>query len=184
MGVLALEVRHMVCHLSLGVHAVHACVHLAVHVCSAASSQSAVMNGTGGVNGLHDLFDRLLDHLGLIGTSALISERPHHNGGTVLFDIHMGVQPVAYGYLQMPSHLIGINAVGFHVALCHHHQSVFIAEIIQILIVGIMGGTDGIDIELLHQLNVLLIQLTGHIAPRFGVVVMPVRSAEFKGFSV
>ena len=69
--------------------------------------------------------------------------------------------------------------MGLVVSLVHHIDAPTVTEFVEIFSVGVVRGTEEVDVRLLHQTDVLLIGGIVDIAPRLGVVVVTVHTAQF-----
>ena len=114
--------------------------------------------------------------------SCLIAERPEYYRRVVFVNLHIvGVTRHVrilvcriLGNTEIRIH----HPVGLHVGLRHHVKPVFVTEIVPIRIVRIMACPYGIDVELLHQTDILL-----HVFLRYEITTvrihfMPVHAFE------
>ena len=74
--------------------------------------------------------------------------------------------------------------MGFQVGLSHHVQPVLITQIIEILVVAVVGGTDRVQVVLLHELYILLLGLQGNIFAIYRVGIVAVGSLQQKLLAV
>jgi len=51
-------------------------------------------------------------------------------------------------------------------------------------IVGVVGGADGVDVELFHEFEILAHEGLGDVVAGFGIVVMTVDSFDQDGFAI
>ena len=78
----------------------------------------------------------------------------------VAFQMRLLVGRVAGQRLRPVAH-----AVRFHIGFGHHVEAILVAEVIPVRVVGIVAGAHRIDVELLHELDILLHALArNHIA--------------------
>ena len=87
---------------------------------------------------------------------------------------------------QVFAHLtVGIAVtVGLVVGLVHHVDAPSVAQLVQVFAVRIMTGAQKVDVGLLHQPQVLLVGGVVHVAPRPGVVVVAVHTAQLHVLAV
>ena len=72
----------------------------------------------------------------------------------------------------------------FVITLTHHIKTVFIAEIIQIVIIWIMRGPDCVDIVLLHQTHILLINTVRNILSGIHIRIVAVDTLNQKTLAI
>ena len=137
-------------------------VHRAVDVRLAGQVGLLVLAGAGRILGLHPV-------IGVVegrAVAGLVAERPEDDGRMV--EIPLDIAHVA---LQVGEFIGGVlgkgpfavaHAVGLEVGLGHHVDAVLVAEVVPIVVVGIVAGADCVDIELLHDEDVLQHPLPGH----------------------
>ena len=110
--------------------------------------------------------------------AALVTQRPGYHRGVVAVAVVHIVHSVLHG--PAPLLLLGqavlavALGVRFHIGLVPHIQTVAVAQLVPILVVGIMAGPHGIDVHVLHQHNVKLHLRACHILPRVRAVLMSV----------
>ena len=121
-----------------------------------------IMHQSGGIILLHPA-SRFLD----VGAHAgLIAQRPENDTALVLIPDHVAPAAVNHslsvsrifrelteGFLRTASVLI-LHAMGFQIRLRDHIKTVFAAQLREPGRIGIMAGTDGVDIRLLHDAQV------------------------------
>ena len=76
------------------------------------------------------------------------------------------------------------HAVGLNVRFCHDIDAILVTQVIPIIVIGIVGCTHRIDIELLHDPDILLHALAGHDIAPVGVQFVPVSALEEHGLAV
>ena len=140
--------------------------------------------GTRLILGLHPIVGSL--EVGAV--DGLVAQRPHDDGRMV--EVCTDIVLVALQYLLGEEGLLGfcILAVAESVALlisfCRHVDTVLVAQVIPNGVVRIVTGTDGVDVQALHNLDILNHALpTYHIAP-VGVQFVAVSTLDENGFSV
>ena len=110
--------------------------------------------------------------------TSLISQRPEDNAGVIESTLN-----VAFVAFQM-CFFIGCNfcqclffvshAVRFQISLSYDINTVLIAQVVPEIVVRVMAGTYGIDVELFHDLNILNHTLAGYIRSAVGIHLMTV----------
>lgn len=77
-------------------------------------------------------------------------------------------------------HLVGEVhiAVALHIGLGEHIDTVFVAEVVEVWVVGIVRGADGVDVDALHVENLLLDFLVRDCAAGLLAEVVTVDTAE------
>ena len=155
------EIRHAVSIGSTLGDEIQCRIHSAVHIHAAFAVQPLIVDRTGSIQRTHHILNRALQHFGLRGDAGFVAQRPHHHTGAVFAGFHIRGQPVDICRFQFPRHHIAGSVLGdfdipfqrvaFHIGRCHHKQAVFIAEVIEILIVGVMRGAHRVDVALLHH---------------------------------
>ena len=71
--------------------------------------------------------------------------------------------------------------MAFHIGFIQHIDAILIAQIVPVIIVGIMGSTDRVDIVLQHDADILLHHFPGESISVFGMGLMPVHTPEGNG---
>jgi len=69
---------------------------------------------------------------------------------------HMVLGTLYHGRTEQGQRRELLIGVALHIGFCQHVETVFVAEVIEYGIVGVVAGADGIDVETLHRLDVLL----------------------------
>ena len=72
----------------------------------------------------------------------------------------------------------------FRICLAHHIQAILVAEVIEVLIIRIVRGTDCVQVPFLHQLDVFLISFLRHIFAAKWVGIVAVGAAEQQRLSI
>ena len=135
------------------------------------------MQQTGGIVFLKVLNGIQIDAVGKGGTAGtvhhLVADRPGDNGTDILQTVECSSLPILHQFIEQS--LLGLiviplavvqQRVTLHVGLGHHVQAVLIAQVVQIVIIGIVRGADSVDVVLFHQLHILLHHLTGNVLTR------------------
>ena len=76
------------------------------------------------------------------------------------------------------------HAMRFEVGLSGEVDTILVAEVVPTGIVGIVAGTYGIDIELLHDLDVLNHALHGYDVTTIGIELMTIGTLDEDGLAV
>ena len=74
--------------------------------------------------------------------------------------------------------------VGLDVTLADYENAVLVAHVVEHLIVGIVSGSDGVDVEVLHLNHIGFLKLPRDISACFGVVFVSVDSLELHRLAV
>ena len=146
----------------------------------------------------HQLCSR--PHIGSI--AAFISQRPHHDTGTIIISRYQCLGPVQDSFLKP---LIGcqqgntavtiasitgqiiINlhtAMGFHVIFINHIQTIPITQLIKQRRIRIVGGSHCIDIMPLHQYEILFHLCNRAHISGFRIAVVTVHTTEFHRYII
>ena len=184
--VLAHHVGHVVAGLTLD--GGHGGIHVGAHVGAVGLVGALGVHRTGGIVVL-EVPDQIIEHVvGIVGVAlvvVLVAGGPGHDGADVLQTMEGGDRAVHSQLLE--EHLLALvvhQLVRLQVGLGHHVQTVLVAQIVQIVVVGVVRGTDGVEVVLLHQLNVLLHDLLAHGLAVHGVGVVAVGAAEHQRLTV
>ena len=157
-----------------------AVIHVAAHVRTVRRAAGFAVDRARGVMVL-EIPDRVIEHAFRIvlvaGIITFVAGRPADVRCDVLQTLERCRRAVKHhlleeGLLRLPCLIL--HLVGFLVRLGHYIQAVFVAEIVKIIVVRVMRGTDGVDIVLLHQLNIRRVYLVRDIFAvyRIGVVAV------------
>ena len=76
------------------------------------------------------------------------------------------------------------HSVGFDVGFVDDVEAVFVTKFVKSWVVWIVGGSHGVDVELLHELEVFAHGSFGNIVTCVGVVIVSVDSFYEDGFSI
>ena len=94
------------------------------------------------------------------------------------------IPPLSSSCLVVVFHVDIVGSVALIVRLVDHIESKLITELIKLRGVGIMAGADGIDVMLLHHLEILLHLIQADHKSGDRIAVMAVYTAEFDFRSV
>ena len=137
-------------------------VHRAVDVRLAGQVGLLVLAGAGRILGLHPVIATVESR----AVAGLVAERPEDDGRVV--EVPLDVPHVALQVGELVGRVLGegalavAHAVGLEVGLGHHVDAVLVAEVVPVAVVRIVAGADCVDIELLHDEDVLQHPLPGH----------------------
>lgn len=125
-------------------------------------------------------------HCVMVGTvTAFITEGPHNDTGVVFVAVNEADGSVQKGVgITFVSADLMDMIVGLHVGFVDEVDAVFVAQIIPHWVVGIMCGTNGVNVEFFHEKDVVEIRL---IIDRFAqafVVVVSVDASHEHGLAV
>ena len=154
---LALYIRHVIFSRSPRYHIIYRGIHDARHV-----DASAVQIRLGMYHPCLICFAYDVGHgVGKYPCCiAFIVERPEEYAGPVLLTCNKRLYTLAYHVVEI-THGIGIaySPVAFHICLSHYENTVFIAQIVHVLVIGVMSRAKCVDVELLHYGHVFFIGL-------------------------
>ena len=186
MGILALDKRSCLRGILAIAHDIAVLhVHRAVDIGFAIlEERTLVLDRTGRIHRLYQI-------IGIIevGTGAtFVAQRPENNGRMVA--VALDIAAVALKMGVMENGILGkgtgpvSHAVGLHVRLGDHIYSILVAEVIPVAVIGIVRGAYRIDIEFLHDADILLHSLARHDIASVRVKFVAVRSLEQHRLSV
>lgn len=114
--------------------------------------------------------------------AALVAERPNDNGRIIAVAVEHIVDTIndGVGPLFLLSQTVFAIALGmaFDVGFVPDIETIAVAELVPILVVGVMAGADGIDIEVLHKHNIELHLLAADILAGIGAMLVAVDAAD------
>ena len=114
-----------------------------------------------GQAGVVELFDSSLYSSEVVTIAALIAKRPHEDTGVVAHPANVVLRAFHHRVLELRHGRQTPVSVTLYVSLCQHIHTIFIAEVVENRIVGIVRGADGIDIQTFHAENILFYLLWG-----------------------
>ena len=153
-GILALD-EGFVGVLAVSLHVVVVGIHGATDIAVACIASLLILCGTAVVVSL----DPVVGCLEVRAVTGLVTQAPEDDGGVVLEGHH-----IADVTLQMSLGEGGVlgqctitvaHTVALDVGLSHYVETILVAQLIPTGIVGIVTGTYGIDVEFLHDLDIL-----------------------------
>ena len=105
--------------------------------------------------------DAVHDGAEVVAAAALVAGAPDDDGGVVTQGQHLAHAALhhglAEGFLAGETHI----AVALHVGLGQHVQTQAVAEVIEVGVVGVVRGADGVDVQSFHLHDVGLYLLLG-----------------------
>lgn len=158
MGVFTLHVRNAAGSAhgrNIGLGTVHGRGH--IHAKAVAGAEGFTVHRTGGVSVLEVPYGVVEHGIGCIGTGGIadfVADGPHDNRGVVFQSVEGGVFSVDDSFLEFSLVVVIVfrkQGVAFRVGLCQHIQAPFIGQPVQVVIVGVVGGADGVQVVFLHQ---------------------------------
>ena len=104
----------------------------------------------------------------------------------VALDQRLGPVHMCFLEGQVFTHnMVGIAvSVRLMIGLVHYEYAPSVAEFIEVFAVGVVAGTQEVDVSLLHQSNVLLIGGIVYITARTWMMIVTVHATKFDVFSV
>ena len=125
-----------------------------------------------------DLFNRFGRSEEVLAGTGLVAERPHRHAGMIA--VAANHIDVALDGSLLPFRTVGkrsfavVVAVRLDVRLVHDVDAVDVAEIVEIIVLRIVGVADMVDVRLFHHLDILKLTLTRHIVSvqRIGFVAV------------
>ncbi|MNK99608.1 hypothetical protein D3C87_1200140 [compost metagenome] len=131
-------------------------------------------------------FQPVVGGLQVFSKTTFITGRPGYDAGKVFIAFPHPLNPVQVSILPKgivrQGKLRGkAHAIAFNVGLIYHIQTVLIAQFIPAFCIGVMAGTNGIDVQLLHQPDVAQHVGFGNYLCSIHVVLMPVHPFYFDG---
>ena len=133
---------------------------------------------------LVESLDGLLHSLEVVAAAALVAIRPEADAGMVAERQHMTLVALHHCRLEGCNARQSHVAVTLHIGLGKHIHAVLVAHLIEIRIVRIVTGANGIDVQLLHQKDVALGLLAAHRTSVLGAEVMTVDAMEDDALAV
>ncbi len=184
-GVLALN--HRFGHIgtfAVFLHLLVADVHGAVDVGVVGIAAAFVLNRAAGVFGFHPFI--CVHKVGTV--AALVAERPEYYARVVEVALHIAL--VAFKVCLSEQRHFGecafavAHAVGFEVGFRNHIYAVFVAEVVPQVVVRIVACAHCVDVELLHQFDVLHHAFGRNNIAAVGVKLVAVGAFEQHRFAV
>ena len=174
-GVLVFAEHHGLVRILVTGDIVVAPIHLACHI--GIVVVAFVMHVTGRVNLVGALAFRG-EHVTVTG---FVPQGPKDNAGVVLVTLHHGIQAVYHRGAPVVAifRKFAVGAVAFHIRLVNHVDTVLVAKVVHHRIVRVMRHTERVDVETLHQDDVLFHSLVGHSAAVIRVEFVAVHAVEF-----
>ena len=130
-------------------------IHRAVDICSALDTSTLILARTSLIVSLYPSVSLLK----VCTIASLVTQTPHNNAGVVLIGNHVTLLTLNVSLLKIrtdsQSLLLITHTVALQVALSSQVDTILIAQVVPTWIVGIVTSTYGIDVQLLHNLDVL-----------------------------
>ena len=162
-----------------------ACVHGAIDVALRVVTTPFVLYGTGGGY----LLGIVIQSFEVLAVARLVAHGPSHDGGVVtvarnhtahpLHERHLPVGVVGKGLIFVEHHAMALD-VGF----VYHIESEFRAKLVPRIVVRVVAVAYTVQVELLHQLDVVYHGSYADGAPFDGFVLVAVHSLEEDGPAV
>ena len=130
-------------------------IHRTVNIGLAVIIGLFVLYGTARVFGL----DPVVGSFEIRTVSGFVTQRPEDDARVVETALYVAL--VAFQMRFLIRRILGqrgfliAHTVRFYVGFCHYIDTVFITEFIPVIVIGVVTGTDRIQVELLHDLDVL-----------------------------
>ena len=130
-------------------------IHGAVDICSTLDACTLILAWTCLIVCLHPSVSLLK----VSTVTSLVTQAPHNNAGVVLIGNHVTLLTLNVSLLKIRTDsqclLIVTHTMALQVALSSQVDTILIAQVIPTWIVGIVTGTHSIDVQLLHNLDIL-----------------------------
>ena len=179
-GVFVFAEHHRLVRILVTGDIVVAPVHLARHVGIVVIA--FVVHVAGGVD-----FVRALAFRGKhVAVAGFVTERPQDDTRVVLVALHHAVQAVHHRSAPVIAALgqVAVRTVAFHVRLVNHVNTVLVAKIVHYRVVRVVRHAESIDIELLHQDDILFHAVVSHCAAIIRVELVAVHAVELDRHAV
>ena len=132
------------------------------------------MSDTSGIQ----LLDSCHHILEVIATTALVAAAPSEDAGMVAECAHLALVAFNHRSTEQFDAAQTLITVALHISFRQNVKSVFVAQLIEIGIVGVVASTHGIDVQALHAEHILQHLFLADRAARFLTEVMAVHSVE------
>ena len=155
MGILALDQRTGVIALRIALAILVTVVHRTEDIGLAILTSLLILHRTGAIVGLHPI----VGFLEVWTIASLVTQRPHDDARMVLKRAHitfLTLDMCLSIILTLGQRTFAItHTMTLDIRLSRHIDAVFVAEVIPAGIIGIVARTNGIDIQILHDLDIL-----------------------------
>ena len=196
MGIFAQEIGPVVQLLLLALmladfsHIFHAGVHLAAHIVgdALAVDDAFVMHRDGGVG-----FQPGIHGIGVVIAAGLVAQAPQNDAGPVFIPVvqmlnpfHIPGQPgfVRGNAVRGGRELVGEGAVGFQIVFVYDIDAVFVAQLDEQRIRGIVGGADGVDVVAFAKQNIPLNFVRGQAVAAGGAGIVVIDAPQLQLLAV
>ena len=155
MSILTLDIRFYAITLAIFLTLLIVDIHRAMNIGLTVISTTLILHRTSLIIGFHPV-------IGLLEVDAiatLITQTPYDDGRMVDESLHITLVTLDMSlevFRELGERFLIIShTMRFKVCLSSHIDSIFITEVIPARIIRIMTGTNSVDIQLLHNLNIL-----------------------------
>ena len=183
-GILALDQRTGVVALGVFLTVVVVGIHRTVDIGLSILTGLLKLTGAGLVVRLHPV----VGFLEVRTVASLISQRPHDDARMVLIGDHVTLLALdmclGKGLVLGKGLLTIAHTMALDVGLCRQIDTIFVAEVVPTGIVGIVASTYGIDIELLHDLDILNHTLHRNDVAAIGIQFVTVGTLDEDGLTI
>ena len=155
-GILAKNQRSRIPLVDMAAQSPYPRIHRTVDIRDSLVSASLILHRTGGITA----FCPVIDGLEIRTIAGLVAERPYYYAGKIPVPLHhprhtldersFPVRIACQSTVGMEGH-----AVGLEIGLVHKVETVLVAKVVPLVVIGIVRITHRIDIELLHQPDIL-----------------------------
>ncbi len=175
------------CHgiiLTVFLTSVIAIVHRAIDICLTCFTGLFILYGTARVFCLYPI----VGGLEVRTIAGFVAKRPEDDAGMIETALHIALVALHMCFLivrTLGKCLLAVaHSVRLDIRFCHYIDTVLVAKVIPKIVVGIMAGAHGVQVELLHHLNVLQHAFAGDDVTTVGVQFMTVGTLEENGLAV
>ena len=159
-------------------------VHGAEDVGFLGQSGTLVLHGARVVQGL----DGMVCLLEVVAVSALVAHAPEDDGRMILLHLHVADVALHDGLAEVgvlcQACAVVAHAVALEVGLGADIDAVLVAKVVEIRVAGIVAGTHGIDVQFLHDADILQHPLAADDIAAVGVHLMAVGTLDEDGLAV
>ena len=182
-GILALD-EGFVGVLAVALHVVVVGIHGATDIAVAGVASLLILCGTAVVVSL----DPVVGSLEVWTVTGLVTQAPEDDGGVVLEGHHVADvtlhMSLGEGGILGQRTLTVAHTVALDVGLGHYVETILVAQLIPAGIVGIVAGAHSIDVEFLHDLDILNHALYRHHITEVGIQFVTVGALEEYGLAI
>ena len=175
------------CHriiLTVFLTSVIAIIHRAIDVCLACFTGLFILYGTARVFSLYPI----VGSFEISAIAGFVAQRPENDAGMIEATLHIALVTLHMCFpivLTFGKCLFPItHSVGFDIGFGHYVNTILVAEVVPEIIVGIVAGAHGIQVELLHHLNILNHAFARNDVTTVRIHLVAVGSLEENGLAV